>query len=263
MKMAEMTQLKKLVEVVARLRRECPWDKVQTHQSLTRYLIEEAHETVDAIESGSMDAFREELGDVLLQVVLHSEIAKQAGVFSLEDVAGTISEKMIRRHPHVFGEGEARDAGHVKENWEKIKAAERTTKKKSEGLLGGVPTGMAGLLVAQRYGEKASSIKFDWKDAGQVLAKVKEEIGELEAEIKAGDSERLADELGDVFFALANLARHLGLDAESVAKRGARKFATRVASMEKQAATAGRALHEYSADELERLWEKAKSDDDA
>lgn len=257
--MPETHELAKLIDVVARLRKECPWDKVQTHRSLTRYLIEEAHETVEAIESGSTEAFREELGDVLLQVVLHAEIAKEAGVFSIEDVAKAIAEKMIRRHPHVFGDATARDEGHVRENWEKIKAKEREGKKKDAGLLSGVPVGMAGLMVGQRYGEKASSIHFDWKDAREVLAKVKEEFAELEAEIQSGDETRIADELGDVFFALANLARHLKLDAESVAKQGARKFATRVATMERLATAQGKSLHDFDAAGLETLWEKAKS----
>jgi MazG family protein len=256
--MSNQKPLEKLIEVVARLRKECPWDRVQTHESLTRYLIEEAFETVEAIESKAVHAIKEELGDVLLQVVLHSEIARETGHFTIDEVAEAICEKMIRRHPHVFGDGEAKDAGHVKANWEKIKAQERSTKKEKSGLLAGVPTAMPALSLSQRYGEKASSVSFDWKDAPQVWTKVKEEIGELEEAMKSKDPAAIRDELGDVFFVLANLARHLGEDSESIAKAGARKFASRIALMEAAATKEGKRLSDYSAEQLELLWDNSK-----
>jgi tetrapyrrole methylase family protein / MazG family protein len=256
--MSDLIELKKLVAVVARLRQECPWDKVQTHKTLTKYLIEEAHEAVEAIENGSMDDFREELGDVLLQVVLHAEIAKQDGNFDLESVARGIAEKMIRRHPHVFGEGSAKDAGHVRENWEKIKAAERGAGERNASMLAGVPVSMPSLTVSQRYGEKASSVKFDWANAEAVWGKVKEEIAELEKEFTDADTVKIQDELGDVFFALSNFARHLGIDAETAAKQGARKFAARFAQMEKIAQSQEKSLSDFTPEQLEQMWDGVK-----
>lgn len=252
-----MQTLEELIRVVSRLRKECPWDKEQTHRSLTKYLIEEAHETADAVESGDMTSVKEELGDVLLQVLLHAEIASESGAFNLEDVARTLTEKMIRRHPHVFGEQASATAEQVRSNWERIKAAER--KHRPAGLLEGVPVGMPSLMLGQRYGEKASSIGFDWNGAQDVLKKAQEELDELRVAIASKEPEKQEEEFGDLIFTLCNLARHLGLDAEVAGKNGARKFAERMKKMEQRTKEQGRALGDLSQAQLETLWNEIKS----
>lgn len=242
------TDLVTFNEVVRRLRDECPWDRQQTHESLTRYLIEETYELVEAIESGDVDHLVEELGDVLLQVFLHTAIASQAGEFTLADVARTITEKMVRRHPHVFGEVDVADADEVRRNWETIKADE----KGRASVLDGVPGSLPALAYAAKLSKRAASVGFDWRSLEPVFAKVEEELGELRAD-------QTADELGDLLFAVVNVANHLGHDPEAALRAASAKFRERFTIVEREAAAAGLDLTKAEEDEVDALWEAAKA----
>ena len=255
-KVASLKETRRLLDIVRRLRKECPWDRKQTHKTLIPYLIEEAYETVDAIRATGTRGLREELGDLLLQVALHSEIASERGDFSFEDVAQSISKKMIHRHPHVFSKVEYRDlATHLK-NWTRLKQKE----KPKQSLLEGIPKAMPGLQIAQRYGEIASSVGFDWKVASKVVSKIKEELGELERELRRSRprKESIEMELGDLLFTVADLARHLRCDAETAVKRSSSKFYERFNRMESMVKRDGGALEKCTPAELERYWEKCK-----
>lgn len=241
---------------MARLRAPdgCPWDREQDHQSLTPYLVEETYEVVEAIESGAPGDLCEELGDLLLQVVFHAQLAAEAGHFDLQDVIDGISEKMERRHPHVFGDERADDAHAVRTRWEALKRAE------GKSTFGGVPLALPALLRATRVGEKAARLGFDWKQVEPVLAKVREELDELEAELAAGDGAegRVSEELGDVLFSVCNLARHLGLEAEGSLRAATRRFEHRFEAVRTFATEADVALEEASEADLDALWERAK-----
>jgi tetrapyrrole methylase family protein / MazG family protein len=252
-----LKETERLLKVVYDLRRKCPWDRKQTHRTLIPYLVEEAYETVDAIESGDEDALREELGDLLLQVVLHAELESQKRRFTFEDVARGIAEKMIRRHPHVYkNEAVASNLKGHSRNWTKLKELEKPKKT----LLEGTPRALPGLQLAQRYGEIAASVGFDWEKASQVLDKVKEELGELETELRRRKKRKVAIELelGDLFFSLANLARHLGVDADAAARKSAAKFADRFTKIEKKKRAEGKSLTDCTMEELDRAWESVK-----
>lgn len=242
-----------LVEVVEKLRgpNGCPWDKEQTHQTLTRFAIEEAHELAEAIDSGNLNHIKEELGDLLLQVVLHSEIARQDGSFTLKDVIEEISEKMVRRHPHVFGENRLSSSEEVKKQWTKIKSEERQKPQDSFNLPAGVPA----LLAAQKIGEKTKQFDFDFADLNQSFEKVKEELQELEEAIKSNDKGHIEHELGDLFFSASQLARFVSLDAEQVARKANQRFERRFFKMQKLAEGDFVTL---PASEKERLWKAAK-----
>jgi tetrapyrrole methylase family protein/MazG family protein len=244
------SELVRFAAVVRRLREECPWDREQTHASLTRYVIEEAYEVVDAIEGGSVDHLEEELGDLMLQVFLHSAIAEQAGDFTLADVARGITEKMVRRHPHVFGDVSVDGPDDVRRNWEAIKAEEKA------GSAGSVLDGVAGSLPALSYAAKlskrAASVGFDWSALRDVYDKVDEELAELKAEPSA-------DELGDVLFTVVNVARHLGLDPEASLRGATNKFRRRFTAVEAAAAEQGIDLASAGPDVLDSLWEAAKA----
>jgi tetrapyrrole methylase family protein/MazG family protein/ATP diphosphatase len=222
----------RLVAVMRRLLAPdgCPWDREQSFETLRKYTLEEACEVIDAIDSGDREAIREELGDLLLQVVFQAELARREGAFALDDVVSGIVEKLVHRHPHVFGDMDAKDAEEVLANWEKQKAIE----KKGRGLLGGVPRSLPALTRAQRIGEKVSRVGFDWEDQAGSRAKVTEELGELDAAITAKDSRAVEEELGDVLFALVNLARHVEVDAEGALRRTIDKFTRRFAHVEKR-----------------------------
>lgn len=224
------TTLSRLVGVMRRLLGPdgCPWDREQTFESLRKYTLEEACEVIDAIESGSRAALREELGDLLLQVVFQAELGRREGAFGIDDVVSGIVEKLVHRHPHVFGDMDAETADEVLQNWEKIKAKEKA----GRGLLAGVPRSMPALVRAQRIGEKVERVGFDWEDAKGSRAKVAEELGELDAAIASGDAGAVEDELGDVLFALVNLARHVKVDAEGALRRTIDKFTRRFAHVE-------------------------------
>lgn len=239
----------------------CPWDREQTLETLKTYLLEETYETIDAIDSGDPQAHREELGDLLLQIVFQSEIAEESHAFGLAEVANAISEKLVRRHPHVFGDAEARTSSDVSRNWERIKAAERP---KNKGTLDGIPRSFPALLRALRTGEKAAAVGFDWTSAADVRAKVHEEWRELEEALMAhdqGDSMKqahIAEELGDLLFSVANMARHLNVDPEDALRRTLDKFQKRFRHLEQKLETIGKNPSDATIDELARLWEDAK-----
>jgi MazG family protein len=222
-------------ELVAIMRRllaadGCPWDREQDFKSLRRYVLEEACEVIDAIDTGDFDGLKEELGDLALQVVFLGELARKEGRFGPDDVVHAIVEKLVRRHPHVFSDGKVSGVDDVLNNWERIKAEE----KRERGVLDGVPRALPALLRAQRMGEKVSRVGFDWPDGRGSRAKVAEEIGELDQAIAGGDRDRIEAELGDVLFALVNLARHHGVDAEGALRGTADRFAQRFAHVERR-----------------------------
>ncbi|MCO6430423.1 MAG: nucleoside triphosphate pyrophosphohydrolase [Deltaproteobacteria bacterium] len=249
----------RLIQITAKLRDPnggCPWDLEQTHQTLKPYVIEEAHEVVDAIDAGP-DKLRDELGDLLLQVMLHSQIATEAGDFTIDDVVRGITEKMIHRHPHVFGDVKVKDSDEVLRNWEQ-KKREKLAEDKS--ILDGVPRSMPALLRAQRVGEKAARVGFEWPTLEGVRDKVYEEMNEFLEHLPSGtaDREKLEDEFGDILFALTQLARRLKLNSEDLLSRATDKFSRRFKEMEKRAA---RSLADLTIDELDAIWEEVKQDE--
>jgi len=255
------TTLARLVGVMRRLLADdgCPWDREQTYASLRRYVLEEACEVIDAIDSGDKKHLQEELGDLLLQVVFQAELARREGAFAIDDVVSSIVEKLVTRHPHVFGGMSAKDADEVLANWEKIKAREKA----GRGLLEGVPRSLPGLTRAIRIGEKVARVGFDWADARGSFAKVHEEIGELERAVESGDVAHVEEELGDVLFALCNLSRHAKVDAESSLRRTIDKFTRRFAHVEKRVSERHGGWGEPGAPPLplallDTYWEEAK-----
>src|SRR5215470_2702429 len=259
----------KLVAVQARLRapKGCPWDREQTHQSLRTYLIEEAYEVLEALDSGNDAKFAEEMGDLLLQIVFHSQIAAEEGRFTVADVVREIHEKMVRRHPHVFGEKRAKDAAEVLRNWEQIKAAERVGKGsakaagkngKKKSLLDGVPRSLPAALEGLQLTRKASRAGFDWDRADGIFEKLGEECAELRQASAADDSSKVEEEVGDLLFAAINLARFLQVDPEIALKNANEKFIRRFQQMESMAADKGAAFIDLPRAEKEALWETAK-----
>ena len=270
----------------------CPWDRTQTHQSIAHNMIEEAYEAVDAIEAADVAHLREELGDVLLQVVLQSQIASDAGEFDIDDVCADVNEKMVRRHPHVFGEAQAANAGDVLDLWERVKMAEKGAAdeaadgagERREGLLDGVPTSFPALMQAQKISRKAAAAGFEWDSLDGVWEKVREEIAELQeayavapkaangkvdAAVVSADAAvdpaaaeaavaAVEDELGDVLFSLVNVGRRMGVDAEGALRSTCRKFRDRWAWMEQAAWQQGRTIEDLSSEERETLWNEAK-----
>lgn len=262
-----MTGVERLHDIMVRLRDPqtgCPWDREQTLSSLKPCVLEETYELLAAMDKPEDKANHiEELGDVLLQVMFQSVMAEQEGRFTFDDVANAISDKLVRRHPHVFGTVDAKDAATVLRNWEQIKQTEHK-KERRHSALDGVPPVLPGLLKAQRTQEKAARVGFDWKDADGPLAKIEEETGELKAEIaaraseKPADSDRVKEELGDLLFAVANLARHLKVDSESALEGATARFSERFRAVEAAAKAQGRTLGEMTLDEMDVLWEEAK-----
>ena len=254
----------RLVAIMDRLRGPggCPWDREQTLHTLSGYLLEEAYEVADAVASGKGEALCEELGDLLLQIVFMARIARENGWFSIEDVADSISEKMIRRHPHVFGETEVAGAEEVVRNWEEIKREERRDQPEAS-VLDGVPAALPGLLKAYRMTQKAAAVGFDWDRPGDVIDKLKEEVAELEAEVRSGEEvsiNRVRGEMGDVLFVMANLARHLGIEPETALGETNAKFQSRFRGVEKRARAVGRKLSDMSLEELDALWNEVKAE---
>jgi MazG family protein len=262
-----------LVRVMERLRGPggCPWDREQSHASLKPYLIEEAHEALEAIDLGDDEALVEELGDVLLQVVFHAELLREKGAHTIDDVVRAICEKLVRRHPHVFGDRTVSDSGEVLRNWYALKAEERKAKRGAEAsALDGVPRSLPGLLRAQRLGEKAASVGFDWDGTDAVVAKLEEELGEIrraiaEARGASGDATESAErrahvqaEIGDLCFAAAQLSRHVGVDAEDGLRRACDRFSARFRYVEQTLHAVGRECKGTSMAELEALWVEAK-----
>ena len=271
--MTPSKDIARLIEIMAALRTPgsgCPWDLEQDFASIAPYTIEEAHEVVDAIRRGDMDDLREELGDLLLQVAYHARMAEEAGAFAFGDVVEAVTRKMIRRHPHVFGDEHARGAGMAKGMWEAIKAEEKAEKRAArlargldpedhgKGFLDGVPIAHPALTRALKLQEKAARVGFDWKDAKPILDKIEEEIGELREAMETGDRPATVDEFGDVLFAFVNFGRHLGIDAEEALRGTNEKFRSRFHHVEDALAAAGRSLEEASLDEMETLWQQAK-----
>jgi MazG family protein len=248
-----------LVVVMARLRRGCPWDREQTHRTLIPYLIEETFEVVEAIEGGQLDALCEELGDLLLQILFHAQLATEVGRFSIADVIDALANKMVRRHPHVFGDAVIEDVEAQWRNWEQLKALEKTGRQR-KSRLDGIPKHLGALQRGQRMQEKAARVGFDWPAVAGILDKLTEELNELaQARRLKEDDPRVREELGDVFFTLVNLSRALGIDAESAMRDANEKFHRRFAFMEQRAAAEGRTLSDLSLDELEELWQLAKT----
>ena len=262
---AEHPDFDAFVATIAALRAPdgCPWDRKQTHESIAHNMIEEAYEAVDTIEASDAAHLREELGDVLLQVVLQSQIAADAGEFTIDDVCADVNAKMIRRHPHVFGEAKAADAGEVLDIWDAVKMKEKAaadaqaadSAEPLEGLLDGVPSSLPALMQAQKISRKAVSAGFEWETVDDVWDKVREEIGEFQAARGTDDAEM---EFGDILFALVNVARKEHIDAENALRATCRKFRTRWASMERAAWAQGRKLEDMTVEEQNDLWEAAK-----
>ena len=253
------SQLARLRAIMHRLRAPggCPWDAEQTHESLIPNLIEETHETVDTIRRGDHDHLKEELGDLLLQVVFHSELAEEAGRFNLDDVARGISDKLVRRHPHVFAQSDAATSDAVLQQWDTIKRAEKGHEE--QPYLHGVGKGLPALLRAAKLQKKASKTGFDWPDEGGVLDKIREELGELEAAIASGDDAAIHDELGDLMFSVVNLARFRKTDPEVLMADANAKFEQRFASMERALHQQGIGLTDATLDQMERAWQDAKA----
>lgn len=244
-----------LLEVMNTLRRECPWDREQTFDSLRSNTIEETYELADAITDHNMEGIKEELGDLLLHVVFYSKLGEEEGAFDFGDVADALCDKLIYRHPHVYGDIHANTPDQVKENWEALKLRK---KNRRSGTLGGVPRSLPAMVKAYRMGEKAAGAGFDWEQKEDVWDKVREELGEVEAEMKSGSKTDLEGEFGDLLFALVNACRLYGVDPESALERTNKKFIQRFNYMEERAAAKGHTLHEMSLGAMEELWQEAK-----
>ena len=236
----------------------CAWDLEQTFATIAPYTVEEAYEVADAIERGDLADLKDELGDLLLQVVFHARLAEEQGSFAFEDVVGAICDKMIRRHPHVFADATFRDVGAQTVAWENLKADERAAKGRATSVLDDVPTGLPGLTRAVKLTKRAGRVGFDWPDPPAVLEKLHEEVAELEVEILAGDRAKAREELGDLLFVCANLARKLDLDPEDAIRAANAKFSRRFGFIERSLAADGRKPEQSTLEEMEALWVEAK-----
>jgi nucleoside triphosphate diphosphatase len=255
------TELRRLLDVMAALRdpdHGCPWDQQQSFSTIAPYTIEEAYEVADAIARGNLDDLQDELGDLLFQVVYHARMAEEAGRFDFAAVAQTIADKMVRRHPHVFGSSAVHSADAQSAIWEAQKHAERA-RRSENGTLAGVPTGLPALTRAAKLTARAARVGFDWPDAKQVLLKLDEEVAELRAELPDAKHERLQDEVGDLLFVLANLARKLDLDPEACLRHANQKFYDRFNNMEQAIASKGNTLTEVPLEEMEEEWHNIKN----
>lgn len=246
--------LEKLVDIIAVLRSEngCEWDRAQTHKTLRPNMLEEAYEAVDAIDDGDIPNLREELGDVLLQVVLHSQIAKDNNEFDIEDVAKELTEKLIHRHPHVFGNQKVNSTDEIVANWDKLKKEEKSYRK---SVLDGVSKSQSALMAAQKISKKVVKVGFEWDCVESLKDCIKSEYEEFEAAVKSGDKDNMEDEMGDIFFATVNLARWYKIDAEQALLRANKKFTKRFKKLEE---IASKPLEEYTYDEFNDLWKQSK-----
>ena len=253
---SQPSRFNRLCEVVAKLRAPggCPWDREQTHESLLPQLIEEAYEVVGAVRTKDDANFREELGDLLLLIVMHAEIAREAGRFDINNVIDDVTEKLIRRHPHVFGKSDARDSGAVLKQWESIKRAEKTGKHYFDGL----PTALPALMRAQKAQSKAARVNFDWTELRDVIAKIEEEVAEAKSAISSQDRQAIEDESGDLLFAVVNLARKCKLDAEGALQSATDKFVVRFNQLEDELKLRGRKLGDVDLAELDAIWNEIK-----
>jgi tetrapyrrole methylase family protein/MazG family protein/ATP diphosphatase len=251
--------LAELLRIMAKLRDRnggCPWDLEQTFATIAPYTIEEAYEVADAIERADLGDLKDELGDLLFQVVFHARMAEEAGAFDFADVAAAICAKMLRRHPHVFGDQRVADSAEQTKRWEELKREERRT---AGGVLDDVPVGLPALTRATKLGKRAASVGFDWPDLAGVRAKVDEELAELDAAIEGKDPAAVAAEMGDLLFSLANWCRHLDLDAETCLRAANQKFAKRFRAVERSVASSGRPWSDHDAAGLDVFWRRAKS----
>ena len=246
------------VEIMARLREGCPWDKKQTHESLRPYLVEETYELLEALDSRGDEAVREELGDLLLQIVFHARLAQERGAFDMNDVVESISQKMVSRHPHVFGDENYETPEEVVGQWEERKKEEG---KMRDSLLDGVPRTMPALLRAARLQSRAARAGFDWSQVDGALDKLEEEFEEFRAALKTKKTSEIEDELGDVFFSLVNISRFVGVNPEDALRGTISKFIKRFRHMEMRAADSGREFRDMSLEEMDGLWDEAKGDE--
>ncbi|MBX9827308.1 MAG: nucleoside triphosphate pyrophosphohydrolase [Xanthobacteraceae bacterium] len=259
--------MSRLIEIMAALRTPetgCPWDLEQNFATIAPYTLEEAYEVADAIARNDLADLKDELGDLLLQVVFHARMAEEQGAFAFDDVVFAITDKLIRRHPHVFGEARGATPEEVKGLWDRIKAEEKAEqaargKPAEAGALSGVPVGMTALTRALKLQDKAGKVGFDWNDPTAVLSKIREECDEIEAEIAAGDSDKAAAEVGDLLFAVVNLARHLDVDPEATLRACNQKFVRRFAAIEQALAAQGRKPQDATLAEMDALWDAAKA----
>lgn len=259
---ADLRPIDRLLAIMARLRdREdgCPWDQQQTFATIAPYTVEEAYEVADAIERGDLSDLKEELGDLLLQVVFHARIAEEQGAFGFEDVARVISEKMVRRHPHVFGDENYGSIAAQKAGWEELKAEERAKKGRQKSLLDDVPVGLPALTRAVKLSKRAAGVGFVWPTVQDVMAKLHEEVEELVREVDAGDLEKARQEMGDVLFVVANLARTLDVDPEDALRYTNSKFARRFRYIEQKLAERGKTPDQSDLAEMDALWDEAKA----
>ena len=249
-------EIDRLIDIVARLRSPegCPWDREQTHQSLVSCLLDEAYEFIEVAEKNDMPKMREELGDIMLQVALHAQMASEKGEFTIEDVAKEINEKLIRRHPHVFGALEVSSSEEVTHNWEKLKKEE----KKRESVLDDIPLAMPALFRAEKVQRRAARVGFDWPAIGPVLDKVEEEFREFREAIESGGDSHAGEELGDILFALVNVARHHGISAEDALRNATGKFIRRFRYVEKKFAEQGNDMSKASLEQMDVYWEESK-----
>src|SRR5947207_3374122 len=247
----------KLCEIVAKLRAPggCPWDREQTHESLLPQMMEEAYEVAGAVRAKDDANFREELGDLLLLIVMHAEIAQETGRFKIDSVIGDVTEKLIRRHPHVFGKSDARDSGAVLKQWESIKRAEKTDRHYLDGL----PTALPALMRAQKAQSKVARVNFDWSELRDVIAKIEEELAETKSAITLQDRQTIEDEIGDLLFAVVNLARKCELDAESALQTATDKFVARFTRLEDELLAQGKRLGDVDLAELDKIWNWVKA----
>lgn len=243
----------RLLTIMDELRANCPWDKKQTFESLRHLTIEETYELSDALLEGDLNGVKSELGDLLLHIIFYAKIGSEQDAFDMADVANTISEKLIQRHPHIYGDVHVDDEADVKRNWEKIKLKEG-----NKGVLSGVPKGLPSLVMASRMQDKAAGIGFDWDSIEGVKEKIKEELSELEFEVQEGSKERMTAELGDVFFSLVNYARFLDINPDDALSSSNKRFRKRFDAMETIAQQQGRELHALTAQQWEQLWQEAK-----
>jgi len=272
--MQPSTEIARLIEIMASLRTPgtgCPWDLEQDFSTIAPYTIEEAYEVSDAIARGDFGDLRDELGDLLLQVVFHSRMAEEKGAFSFGDVVNAITTKMIRRHPHVFGDAEARAAGSAKGQWDRIKAEEKAERRAERiargvdpedhgrGFLDGIAVALPALTRALKLQQKAATVGFDWTEAAPILDKIDEEVRELREAVESGRKDAVADEFGDLLFALVNIGRHLGIDAEASLAGTNEKFRFRFHHVERELTNGGSGLQHASLDDMEALWQQAKT----
>lgn len=253
----------RLLEVMDELRVKCPWDREQTFLSLKNNTIEETYELVDAIMDGDRETIKKELGDLLLHVVFYSKIGSEEGAFDLGDVANSITDKLIYRHPHVFAGVDVSGSEQVSQNWEDLKLREKKADTEKKGVLGGVPRSLPAMVKAYRISQKAASAGFDWNQKEDVWEKVKEEVAELQAEFQTGDTRKREEELGDLLFSLVNVARLYGIDPEGALERTNRKFISRFNRIEKYTEEQNLTLRSMSPDQMEELWQKAKNEEKA